>query len=123
MQREFNMLSGLEFLTEHEVELTAASATPYLVETVAPVNTEEAEHREIETHTHTGTTLEVEGGEVFNGGPTVTCLSEGESVDCGDYSCRVKLNIFSMASITCSITKGANLMGLRTYTVFQVHVI
>lgn len=35
---------GLEFLAEHEVELASALASPYLVETITPVDTEESEH-------------------------------------------------------------------------------
>lgn len=44
----------LELLAEHEVDLAAALASPHFVETVCPVDAEEAEHAEVYTGADAG---------------------------------------------------------------------
>ena len=72
-----------ELLTEHEVDLTSAAGSPYLVETVGPVDTKEAEHREIDPGSDAGASLKVEGGEIFHVIPCVARLGECYGIDGG----------------------------------------
>ena len=51
------------------------------------VNTEHTEHRQIDTHTETGRTINIERVEILNAEPIVTCFNESE---CIYRSCRVK---------------------------------
>ena len=49
-----------ELLAEHEVELASAAASPHLVETVCPVDAEEADYGEEHAYTGAGAALKVE---------------------------------------------------------------
>ena len=73
----------LEFLTEDEVEVRAAFGSVDLVETVSPVDTHHADHREIDADTGTGAALELEGREVLDGSPGITSFDECQTVDGG----------------------------------------
>ena len=82
-----SMFKVLEFLTQDEVELTSTllilATVPYLVETVSPVNTHQTHHWQEDTYTDTGTALHAEWVEVLGIIPGVTCLYEGQTIDCG----------------------------------------
>ena len=56
----------LEFLSEDEVEVRSALGSVDLVETVGPVDTHHADHREVDADTDSGASLEFEGREVFD---------------------------------------------------------
>ena len=47
------MRCGLEFLTEHEVEVAATLGAKHLVEAIAPVDTHHTQHRNEDAHNHT----------------------------------------------------------------------
>ena len=66
----------LEFLTDNEVEL--ASSVDRVVETVAPVDTEQTDHRKEDSGADTGRPLDLERIEVLYVRPAVTALEECE---------------------------------------------
>ena len=74
------LLGRLDYRNQHEV--AAATLAVYLVEAVGPVDTHEADHRQLNTHTETARTLKVEGIELLNRSPCVATFKEAESVDC-----------------------------------------
>ena len=80
-------MKQLEFLTQYEVESASACAlvAKYFVETVCPVDTHHTDHRQIDAHTGSGGTLEVERRHVLHVGPCVSAFKEGETVDCGAW--------------------------------------
>ncbi len=80
---EISLNIGLEFLSEDKVELAAAFLAEHLVETVGPVDTHHADHRQIDADTGTGAALEVKRCEALDIGPGVTCLNECQAVDGG----------------------------------------
>ena len=67
------------------MELTVVFACNALdvVEAVAPVEAEQAEHRQIDAHTETSRTLHIERVEVLKAKPAVTSLKEGQRIDGG----------------------------------------
>ena len=58
------------------MEVAAAGGTA--VEAVAPVYTQQADHREEHTHTHTGASLDLERVEFADVAPAVTAFQEGQ---------------------------------------------
>ena len=66
----------LEFLTEDEVEVASAFLSKHFVETVCPVDTHHTDHRQIDAHTGSGGTLEVERRHVLHVGPCVSAFKE-----------------------------------------------
>ncbi len=62
---------SLEFLSEHKVEVTATALLGTIlvgidiVETIGPIDTHQADHRQEQTYTDTGRTLHLEGVEVL----------------------------------------------------------
>ena len=60
-----------------------AAAVDGIVETVAPVDTEQTDHREEDSHTEAGGTLDLERVEVADVGPAVTALEEAQYEDRG----------------------------------------
>ena len=73
----------LELLTEHKMEVTAATFAKHLIETISPVYTHHTYHRQIYAKTHTGTALEIERSEALDIGPCITALHKCQSVDSG----------------------------------------
>ena len=65
------------------MHLASTAVSPYLVETVRPVDAEESEHAEVDARTHAGAPLEVEGREIADVGPAVSGLGESDGIDCG----------------------------------------
>ena len=74
---------GLEFLTEDEVEVRTALLAIHLVETVCPVDTHHADHREEDADTDTCRTLDVKRLEFLDVRPCVTTLEECQTIDGG----------------------------------------
>ena len=64
----------LELLSDYKVEL--ASAVSAVVETIAPVNAQKADHGQEDAHAHTGAPLNLERIEVAYVGPAVSTLEE-----------------------------------------------
>ena len=61
----------------------AAVATRHavdVIEAIAPVEAEQAKHRQIDTYAHACRTLHVEGIEVLESQPTIACLKESECI-------------------------------------------
>ena len=58
------------------MEVTAAGGAA--VEAVAPVYTQQADHREEHTHAHTGASLDLERVEFADVAPAVTAFQEGQ---------------------------------------------
>ena len=65
------------------MQVAPATATPHLVEAIAPVDAEETEHREVEADADTGRALQVEGSELIDVGPRIAGLREGKREDGG----------------------------------------
>ena len=65
----------VEALAYAEVELTTAGGT---IESVAPVNTDESQHGQIETDAEACGVVQLEGLELGEVGPTVTTLEEAQ---------------------------------------------
>ena len=64
------------------MELAAAlAAVVVLVKAVSPVNTHQADHRQIDTHTNTGRAFHLERIELARLCPGITTFHEGQSVD------------------------------------------
>ena len=59
------------------MELTASGIVAG-VEAVAPVNAEQTDHRQEDTHAYTGAALDLEGIEVPDIAPAVTSFEEGQ---------------------------------------------
>ncbi len=80
--QSFNV-SILELLSEDEVELAAAIAAIAEdgVETIGPVNTEQAHHGQEDADTDAGGTLHVEGVEVLDVVPGITTFHKSKTVD------------------------------------------
>ena len=81
-----DFVSGLELLSEDEVELGASdvrSEAIGTVETVSPVDTHQSNHRQEDADTDASRTLDVEGVEVARLRPGITAFEESESVDGG----------------------------------------
>ena len=73
---------GLELLSEDKVELASAlTAVVVLVETVSPVDTHQADHRQLDTYTATCRAFHLDRIELAGLCPGVTALYEGQSVD------------------------------------------
>ena len=66
----------LELLTEDEVEVAATLGTEYLVETIGPVDTHQAHHRQVDAYTKASTALHVERIELLGFGPSITSLDK-----------------------------------------------
>ena len=83
----FTLHFKLELLSQDEVELTSTllilASVPYLVETISPVDTHQAHHRQEDTYTHTGTALHAERIEVLGFIPSITSLNEGQTINSG----------------------------------------
>ena len=62
------------------MELAAAGIA---VESIAPVDTDEAKHGQIETHAETGRIVHLEGLELRNIAPAITALDESENSNGG----------------------------------------
>ena len=58
-----SLMALLELLSDHEVEL-ASAVSVIVVETVTPVNSEETDHRQEDSHTDTGRSSDLERIEV-----------------------------------------------------------
>jgi len=78
-------LMGLELLSKDEMELAASvgRTAEDFVKAVCPVNTEQTDHRQINTDTGTGRAFQVERVEVFNLAPGITALQEDKAEDIG----------------------------------------
>ena len=78
-----NVKRGLELLSEDEVELaaTVALTAKDFVETVSPVDTQQAHHRQHDAHTYTGRTFHVEWVELLNVVPGITSFCKSQTVD------------------------------------------
>ena len=79
---------GIKFLSYDEVYVRAAVAlrSEHLVETVCPVETHEAYHREEHAHTYSGRAFHVEGVELLYVVPCVAAFGKGQGVDvCGAF--------------------------------------
>ena len=77
------MLTPLEFLSQHEVEVAATLLAIDGIETITPVNTHHTNHGQEDAGTHTCRTLDVERVEVLDMGPGVTTLDEQDGIDGG----------------------------------------
>ena len=66
-----------------EVAATLLSVDVVVVETVSPVDTHQANHREEDADTDTCRALHVEGVELLGVGPCVTGFGEAQTVDGG----------------------------------------
>ena len=66
---------------EVELAVVVACGAKHVVEAIAPVETEQAEHRQVDTHADSCRTLHIEGVEVLEPEPAVTSLKEGQGVD------------------------------------------
>ena len=65
-----------EFLSNYEVEL--ASAVLLVVKAIAPVNSEQADHRKVDSHADTGRSLDLERIEVPDVRPAITSFQESQ---------------------------------------------
>ena len=74
-------MTVLELLSDHEVEL--ALSVYRIVESPSPVNSEKSDHRQEDSHTHTGRPLDLERIEIPDVRPAVTSLKEEQCIDCG----------------------------------------
>ena len=74
---------GLELLSENEVEMAAAAAPEHLVESVAPVDAHQSDHRQEDAYSGSGRPLEIERREVLDIGPGVACLKECKAINRG----------------------------------------
>ena len=74
---------GLEFLSQNEVELTAAFGAKHFVEAVSPVDTHQTYHRKEDANTQSGTAFDLEGVEFLGLGPGISAFDESESIDRG----------------------------------------
>ena len=93
----------LEFLPEHEVEVTSALGSIHLVETVCPVDTHHTNHRQIDTHSGSCRALDVERSELFNRSPCISTFEESNSIDSGSrlkHEREVKLKAEARVGIT-----------------------
>ena len=77
------MFNFLKFLTDNEVEVATTSLIVSIrtVETVSPVDTHQTDHREEDTDTDTGRTLQLERIEIFQISPSITRFHEYQTVD------------------------------------------
>ena len=75
------LYQSLELLSDNEMEL--ASAVLAVVEAVAPVDAQQADHREEDADAHTGAPLDLERVELTDVRPAVTALEEAEDIDGG----------------------------------------
>ena len=75
----------LELLSQDEVELAAAVAcgAEDLVEAVSPVDTHHTDHRQEDSDTHSCRAFQVEGVELLEVAPGVSCLHKCQCVDVG----------------------------------------
>ena len=64
-----------------ELAARGVRSTRYFIETIAPVETEHAEHREIYSHAETGRTIQVERVELVETEPAVTGLHKCEGIN------------------------------------------
>ena len=71
----------LKLLSDYEVELTLAAGG--VVETVTPVDTEQAYHRQEDTHAYTGAPLDLQRIEIAYVGPAVAAFQEEQGEDGG----------------------------------------
>ena len=65
------------------MEVTAAVLG--IIKSVSPVNSEQADHRKEDSHTHTGAALDMERIELLDVGPAVTALKEDKCEDGGRW--------------------------------------
>lgn len=70
-------------MSQDEVELATAvlECRTNFVETVSPVDTHQTDHREEDTDTDTGRTLQLERIEIFQISPSITRFHEYQTVD------------------------------------------
>ena len=66
-----------------ELTMIVARHAVNIIEAVAPVEAEQAEHRQIDTHTETRRAFHIEGVEVLEPKPAVTGFEEGQGIDSG----------------------------------------
>ena len=69
--------------TDGEVELAVvvACGAVHIVEAVAPIEAEQTEHGQVDTHTKTRRTFHIEGVEILEPKPAVTSFEEGQGID------------------------------------------
>ena len=80
---QLSLLNFLKFLSDNEVEVAATSLRTSVrtIETVSPVDTHQTDHREEDTDTDTGRTLQLERIEILQISPGITRFYEYQTVD------------------------------------------
>lgn len=114
-----------ELLSEDEVELrTSAIAGLVFVEAPAPVDTEQAEHRQIDADTDTGRAFQIEWVELLEVAPAVTGFEKRQRPDIGrlieqqrvsELDCEFGIQITVITIITASSVRSQRTGGITAH--------